>query len=234
MKNLGCNLVELKFASDDAAMTFSGYGAVFDNVDSYGDIIVKGAFRETLRDAKKSGNWPAMLSQHGGWGMGADDMTPIGIWTDMEEDDTGLKVSGKLAETARGKEAYALLKMTPRPAITGLSIGYIAKKFTVGTKPDEPRRKLEKVELMEVSLVTWPANDKARIGQVKSDECTERDLERLLMRDAGFSRSEAQVVINQGFKALKTMRDAGGGDDDSLIVDELRDHVSTIAAMRAK
>lgn len=208
----GCDL-EVKFAGDEAGMTFSGYGAVFDNVDSYGDVIVKGAFRDTLRDARKSGNWPAMLSQHGGWAIGADDLTPIGIWTNLEEDEKGLMVEGKLADTARGREAYALLKMQPRPAITGLSIGYIAKKFTVGTKPEEPRRKLEKVELMEISLVTWPANSKARVGQVKSGDVTERDVERLLMRDAGFSRSEAQVVINHGFKALKAKRDAGEGSE---------------------
>lgn len=205
--------LEVKLAEDQASMAFSGYGAVFDNVDSYGDVIAKGAFKETLRDAKKTGQWPAMLSQHGGWGIGADDLTPIGIWTELEEDEKGLRVEGKLADTARGREAYSLLKMQPRPAITGLSIGYIAKKYTVGTKPEEPRRKLEKVELMEISLVTWPANPKARIGQVKSSDLTERDIERLLMRDAGFTRSEAQVVINQGFKALKTKRDAGEGSE---------------------
>lgn len=208
MQRLSANLLELKLAQDetDQAMTFSGYGAVFGNLDAYGDVIVKGAFRDTLREAKKSGTWPAMLMQHGGWGMAADDMTPVGIWTDMEEDDVGLKVSGKLADTARGREVYGLLKMTPRPAISGMSIGYIAKEFVVGTKPDEPRRTLKKIELMEVSLVTFPANGKARVQAVKSG-LTIRDAEKCL-RDAGFSRSEAKAILASGFKASEDLRDA--------------------------
>lgn len=214
MQHLSANLLELKLAQDetDQAMTFSGYGAVFGNVDSYGDVIVKGAFKDTLSEAKKSGNWPAMLMQHGGWGMAADDMTPVGIWTDMEEDDIGLKVSGKLADTARGREVYGLLKMTPRPAITGMSIGYIAKEFVVGTKPDEPRRTLKKIELMEVSLVTFPANGKARVQAVKSG-LTIRDAERSL-RDAGFSRTEAKAILAQGFKASEDLRDAVDDADE--------------------
>ena len=62
-----------------------------------------------------------MLMQHGGWGIGADDMTPVGIWTSLAEDGIGLKVEGKLADTPRGREAYALLKMTPRPARGGVA-----------------------------------------------------------------------------------------------------------------
>ncbi|HQS59738.1 MAG: peptidase U35 [Gallionellales bacterium 35-53-114] len=202
-QHFNCNLIEVKFASSDETaageMIFSGYGAVFGNVDSYGDVIQKGAFKETLREAKKSGQWPVMLLQHGGWGM-ADEMMPPGIWLDMEEDDIGLKVQGKLADTDRGIEAYKLMKMTPRPAISGMSIGYIAKKFTVGTKPGEPRRLLEKIELMEVSLVTFPANGKARIQSVKSD-LTIRIAEQAL-RDAGFSRTEAKSILANGFKAV--------------------------------
>lgn len=165
--HLGCGLTELKFTgSDDKEMVFSGYGAVFGNIDSYGDVIQKGAFADTLRRAKSSGQWPAMLMQHGGL-LGAE-MTPVGIWTDMHEDDTGLFVEGKLAPTPRGSEAYQLLKMTPRPAISGLSIGYLAKEWSVRTRPDEPRRTLKAVDLIEVSLVTNPANPKARVTGVKA------------------------------------------------------------------
>ena len=64
-------LRDVKFAAADGAeaMTFKGYGAIFGNVDSYGDVIVQGAFKRTLRDAKRDNNLPAMLLQHGGWGM---------------------------------------------------------------------------------------------------------------------------------------------------------------------
>lgn len=209
-------LRELKLAPPDSNdMTFEGYGAVFGNVDSYGDVIQPGAFAESLAASAKSGVWPAMLLQHGGWGMGAEDMTPIGIWTSLSEDGIGLKVTGKLADTARGREAYALLKMEPRPAISGLSIGYIAKEWAQRSKPEEPRRTLKKVDLMEVSLVTFPANGKARISAVKALD-NERDLEAWLMRDAGLSRREAQIAISHGFKAALRLRDAAEPDAGEL------------------
>lgn len=214
MQNLTCNLRELKFAADEGAqaMSFTGYGAVFGNVDSYGDVIEAGAFSKFLADVK-AGNqpWPAMLSQHGGWQMSAEDMTPIGVWTDFAEDGHGLKVTGQLADTPRGLEMYKLMKMSPRPAIDGMSIGYIAKEWEPRSKPEDPKRKLKRIDLIEVSLVTRPANGKARVESVKND-WTERDFERLLTRDAGLSRSEALVVINQGFKSLIAMRDAGSAE----------------------
>ena len=214
MQNLTCTLRELKFAADDGAqaMSFTGYGAVFGNVDSYGDVIEAGAFSKFLADVK-AGNqpWPAMLSQHGGWQMSAEDMTPIGVWTDFAEDGHGLKVAGQLADTPRGLEMYKLMKMSPRPAIDGMSIGYIAKEWEPRSKPEDPKRKLKRIDLIEVSIVTRPANGKARVESVKND-WTERDFERLLTRDAGLSRSDALVVINQGFKSLIAMRDAGSSE----------------------
>jgi HK97 family phage prohead protease len=190
--------IERKDAADDTDMTFSGYGAVFGNVDSYGDVLVKGAFTETLRKSKRAGQWPAMLMQHGGMGFSAADMTPIGIWTDMHEDDTGLYVEGKLAPTARGLEAYQLLKMTPRPAISGLSIGYLAKEWSQRTRPEDPRRTLKAVELIEVSLVTSPANAKARVQAVKSID----DLKSLAeaedyLKSVGLSKSQATAFISR-------------------------------------
>jgi HK97 family phage prohead protease len=213
---------QIKFAEPDAGtdvteMRFTGYGAAFGNVDSYGDVIEPGAFANTLAEAQKSGQFPSMLMQHGGWGIGADDMTPIGVWDKLAEDGKGLLSEGVLAPIQRGKEAYALMKMAPRPAITGLSIGYIAKKFTVRSKPDEPRRRLHEVDLLEISLVTFPANGKARISSVKSagGEFTEREFEQL-MQDAGLSRKEARVVMSHGFRHLKAMQDAGSTELEEL------------------
>lgn len=220
MNHLNCNF---KFAQGADDGTFSGYGAVFGNVDSYGDVIAKGAFKDTLKSATKSGNWPAMLLQHGGgfFSASAEDMMPVGIWTDMSEDDKGLKVEGKLAlATRRGSETYALMKMEPRPAISGLSIGYRAVQDQVdygdGTKA--PRRTLKKVDLFECSIVTFPANDKALIDSVKGGMPTEREFEDYLVRDAGFSRSQAKTVISSGFKTLKNARDAGTSDVDLVEV----------------
>src|SRR5262249_28320020 len=68
-------LRELKFKAG-AARTFTGYGAVFDNIDSYGDAIQRGAFRQSLAAHKAAGTMPALLAQHGGFLSGAD-MMPI-------------------------------------------------------------------------------------------------------------------------------------------------------------
>ncbi len=192
--------------TDEGEMTFSGYGAVFGNVDSYGDVIAKGAFRDTLIKAKSSGQWPVMLSQHG---FSEGGSTPIGVWTEMREDDTGLWVEGKFAPTPRGKEAHELLKMKPRSAFNGLSIGFRAKEWAVRTQPDDPRRTLKAVDLLEVSLVTFPANSKARVLNVKS-EINPREIEDSL-REAGLSRADSVKAV----AVLKNMllRDEAGDTD---------------------
>lgn len=197
--------MEVKFASDKTGV-FSGYGAIFGNVDSYGDVIEKGAFKQTLRAWEDKGKYPPMLLQHGGgmFGGTADDLLPVGKWTSMEENSKGLKVEGELfaLNTERGQYLYEGLKAG---ALDGLSIGYRVKKFTQGTKPNEPRRKLEQIDLMELSIVTFPANDKSRVGSVKSD-FDARELEAML-REATLSRSDAVKAVATFRKWLQ--RDAG-------------------------
>lgn len=204
---------EVKVA-DDKEMSFTGYGAVFNNIDSYGDVIMPGAFQNSLAQLKSSGMQLPMLLNHGGIGLSADDMMPIGVWPGLAEDGVGLAVEGKLAKTQRAVESYELLKMG---AITGMSIGYIAKKFEARTRPEDPKRRLIEIDLKEVSLVTFPANGKARVSSVKSG-LTIRDAERAL-RDVGFSREEAKALVASGFNAVTPLRDAGGQTD---VVADLR------------
>lgn len=216
-----CGLIELKFAStDEKEMLFEGYGAVFGNVDNGGDMIVKSAFRDTIREAKATGSWPAMLSQHGGMGLSADDMTPIGIWVDMEEDEKGLFMKGKLAPTPRGTEMYTLMKMQPRPAISGLSIGYIPIKWKMRSTPEEPRRTLEQVKLVETSPVTFPMNPKARVQAAKGLHGIR--LAEQALRDAGFSAAEAKAIVAKGFTTQPHQRDVGGLGDLAAFARQLR------------
>lgn len=198
-------------ADGKTEMLFSGYGAVFGNIDAGGDIIEKGAFAENIQQFKDSGRWPAMLLQHGGT---ADYHMPPGVWTDIYEDDNGLFVEGKLAATQRGQDTYALLKMQPRPAISGLSIGYRTLEESYETQGKKSVRHLKKIELFEISLVTFPMNDAARIASVKAAEqiTTIREFENFL-RDAGFSGREAKAIAARGF-AQKTPRDVDEGDEE--------------------
>lgn len=182
--------------------TFKGYGSVFDEIDSYGDAIAAGAFKDTLRQWKaKRGKYPPMLLQHGGWGLTALDMVPLGKWDQMEEDDHGLFVEGHLLamDTETTKRVYAAME---EGVLDGLSIGYVAREVRFGEKPSEPARTLLSVDLWEVSVVTFPANDAARVGNVKASEMTERQFERFL-REAGFSHRDATIVASRGLKALR-------------------------------
>lgn len=178
--------LQIRAAGDDGSI--EGYGSVFGVRDDYDDVIAAGAFLASLNEHKAAGTMPAMLWQHN-----ADE--PIGVWTEMVEDASGLKVKGRLAlETARGKEAHALLKLG---ALNGLSIGFVSKQWSYDRDTDV--RTLTEVELWEVSLVTFPANGKARVTNVKGATDSidaPKDAERIL-RDAGFSKSEATAFVSR-------------------------------------
>lgn len=212
--------IEVKLASDDFhAKTgeFAGYGAIFGNLDSYGDVIAKGAFAKSLQEWDARGKLPPMLLQHGGVGL-ANDMLPVGQWTEMSETSRGLKVAGKLfaLATERGQYIYEGMKSG---VLDGLSIGYRARKFTRGTKPNEPMRTLEEIDLMEVSIVTFPANGKARVSAVKAAENvkTIREFEDFLRDVGGFSHAKAKAIAASGFKGHSEPRDEAGGELADLI-----------------
>ena len=176
---------EIKAVNADG--TVEGYGSVFGVRDNYDDVIAKGAFVQSLKGHKAAGTMPAMLWQH-------DADKPIGVWTEMVEDEKGLRIKGQLAmETVKGKEAHALLKMG---ALNGLSIGFMSKEWAYDR--DTEVRTLTAIDLWEVSLVTFPANEKARVTNVKSaDEmATPKDAEKAL-RDAGFSKSDATAFVSR-------------------------------------
>lgn len=221
--------IEVKLASDDVDAktgTFSGYGAVFGNIDARGDVIDRGAFKETLRDWEERGKLPPMLLQHGGgmFGGSPDGMLPVGKWATMEENSKGLKVEGQLfaLATERAQYIYAGLKSG---VLDGLSIGYSTKKAKLGTKPGEPARRLEAVSLWEVSIVTFPANGKARVTGVKSadDIKTIRDFETFLREVGKFSSAAAKAIASRGFKGSDP-RD----EDDAGIAALIRRNIATL------
>lgn len=160
-------------AVNDAKGEIEGYASLYGAEDSEADIVLPGAFDASLRQWNTLGRTPPLLWQH-------DPAQPIGVWTSIRSDARGLHVRGQLFvnEIARAAEAYALLR---RGALSGLSIGY---------RPEVARRDakrgvrlLEKVRLFEISLVTFPALDSARISSVKAeDECGHAELLAALRR----------------------------------------------------
>ena len=155
-ETLHTNITELRFA-DDTSGTISGYAAVFNGPpDSYGDVIAPGAFAASLTEHKAAGSRPLLLWQH-------DPTQPIGVWEEVREDAKGLAVTGRLVlETRAGAEAYALLRAG---ALSGLSIGFLTKKAE--TRPGGGRL-LKAADLIEISLVSRPAQSRARVTGVKA------------------------------------------------------------------
>lgn len=186
---------KVKAVSEDGL--FSGYGSVFGVIDSYKEIVVAGAFAESLKTRQ-----PSLLWQHRSG-------EPIGIYTGVKEDAVGLHVEGKLAlKTTRGAEAYELLKMG---AVSGLSIGFQVRDESYDRVSGI--NTLKALDLWEVSLVTFPANDAARVTGVKSIADIEnlKDAEAYLRDVGGFSKSQALGLVAR-IKAAQ-----GRSDSDVLI-----------------
>ena len=154
--------IEIKELSE--AGEFSAYGAVFGNEDSYGDVIQRGAFKKSLKAWRAQNKWPRMLWQH-------DATKPIGVYTSMGEDDHGLLIQGKFAlDTQQGAEAYNLLKIG---ALDGFSIGFTIPKN--GSIFQGDQRILKEIDLWEVSIVTFPANEMATLAEIKEGNITMSD-----------------------------------------------------------
>jgi HK97 family phage prohead protease len=181
---------------DSGSGEFYGYGSVFGNVDGHLDVVDSGAFDDAISNAKNYNIWPDMLLQHGMGNGAVEDQMPIGIWTDMSADHNGLMMQGKLAlDNSRGAAVYSLMKMQPRPALNGLSIGYVPTRWTnhaKGSKANGARRTLHSVKLFETSLVTSPSNKLARVYRVKSIREVEKDY-----REQGHSLSAAKRMARE-------------------------------------
>ncbi len=171
--------INVKSLSSDG--TFKGYASVFNKQDAHGDVVCHGAFLKTLVHWRLKGTFPKMLWQH-------NHDQVIGVWTYMIEDEKGLYVEGKLLlDVAKAREAYALLK---EKAIDRMSIGYVVKRKGRAFADNKDITYLQEVDLIEVSLVTFAANEEARVLSVKSaaddwrDDCKNGRKDRWSSRDA--------------------------------------------------
>ena len=179
---------EMKSSDINEDGTFEGYASVFDVEDSYKDVVRKGAFVRTLQE--RGADSIPMLWQHFGSQV-------IGDYTEMSEDDYGLRVKGRInLETKAGGEAFSTLKFNKK--LLGLSIGFMIRKAITDQKTGV--RDLLDVDLWEVSAVTFPANDKARISSVKEEniiivnERRTNQMEEVQIREAIQSAYEALKV----------------------------------------
>lgn len=207
-------LLEIKALKDSGE--FEGYGSTFGGEpDAYGDVIAAGAYADSLTAHKAKGTMPKLFWQHNAG-------EPIGKWLEAKEDDHGLLMRGKLnMDVQRGREAHALLKAGD---IDGLSIGYRIKEYSVDTETGVWT--LEKLDLIEVSVVSVGANEHAVVQNVKAakaahdlmerlkagDRLTEREFETWL-KGLGLSNSQAERAARVH---LKGQGEPAGAADDGL------------------
>jgi len=170
---------------------FTGYASVFGELDQQNEIVAAGAFARTLAKWRRQGRTPALLWMH-------DPTQPIGVWQSVHEDANGLYVEGRLAlRTQKGAEAYELLKLG---ALTGLSIGYRVVTSQIDAK--RKARVLTDVDLFEVSLVTFPANEAARVRDVKKRASVSKSKNRGNHASDSASLSDAAERLRQAARAL--------------------------------
>lgn len=207
--------VELDLKSLSDAGTFSGYGSVFSTADKVKDVVEPGAFEKSLKRWRDLGRAVPVLWQHK-----TDE--PIGTWEDLKEDNYGLLGSAALwlDDAPYARLAHKGMKTK---AITGLSIGYRVKH-------EEPDRKagtnrLIELDLVEISVVTNPAHDDARIDGVKALIESGRlpslkEFEEFLRDVGGFSRTQAKAIAGNGLTKLLDRCEADGekGDETSAIL----------------
>lgn len=190
-------------AEDEDKGVFVGYGSYFGNKDQGNDVVQSGAFAKSI--AKRGPKGIKMLYNH-------KQDEPIGVYKEINEDSKGLRVKGMLAlGTQRGKEVYELMKMG---AIDGLSIGYKVDQKGYDYEDNGKKRILKEVDLMEISAVTFPMNQRAKVRYVKG--LTIRDWERELRDVFDLSQREAKITAQAVVKALN-QRDVEEGSPEELL-----------------
>jgi len=207
--DLECEYKEIEAEEDGS---FEGYASVFNNKDLGNDVIKQGAFAKSIYDKKP--RQIKLLYQHK-----TDE--PIGVIDSLTEDKRGLKIKGRLAMgTQKGREVYELMKMG---ALDSMSIGYKLQPEDYKYSEKLKKRTITNLDLMEVSMVTFPMNPKAKITKVKLAEMSVREIEHYL-RDSGLmSTSVAKQSASILYKSFN--QDLGEQRD---VVDSMKHLIETI------
>jgi len=158
----------------DAPGTFEAIVAVFGNVDSYGDMIIKGAFADWITSCSTGGYAPPVWTHQ--WGT-----VPIGVTQEIAENDEGLYVKGRLFVDQAGGEDHEIARQVytamrahdpfGKAALREFSFAYDIVEMSEH-KDDEHGWywQLEKLDVIEYGPCLKGANDQTRLIGVKSDQ----------------------------------------------------------------
>lgn len=199
-KNISMGDIELKMLANGS---FSGYASTFGGVDSYGDTIMAGAYKGIIDEiGRGDSGMPKMFVNHRSWDI------PVGKYTYMEEDERGLFMTGEF--TKGNPQADMVKAAMQHGTLDGLSIGFMIGDYEMVEEDGKTMRLIKSVkELPEVSIVTYPADENARVDltSVKStlDNINNvRDLEDFLREVGGFSKTLAVATVSRS-KRLFTL-----------------------------
>ena len=188
MQKMECVISEVKM--DASTGEFTCYGNTKGNVDHALDMTMNGAYVESINAHKAAGTMPQMFWMHQSYDL------PVGVWLDMEEDEKGLKMRGRLSKTALGSDIEVLAK---DGALNMFSIGYWVEDESWNGAGGF--NELRKIHVTEVSWVTRACNEESVLLDIKSkmadgEQPTKRELEKLLREECGFSKRQANRIAN--------------------------------------
>ena len=181
-----------------------GYASTWTKTpDSYGDIVIKGAFTETLKKRKATGHPFPLCFNH-------DFDQIIGAVFEAEEDDYGLKIKASFLNTPAAQEKRELVK---EGIVWQFSFAYSvlgAEQPTEEEKRQGIYQKLTKLDLYEVSLVPVPANQTAIVTEVKNDEDVE-------VKAGKRNSAKDEALIRDAISALQALLDTAEdqGEDET-------------------
>ena len=198
-KDLRFNTFKIKEIKEDGDdLIIEGYGAAFNNIDSYGDVIRKGAFAKT---SKERGDRIAFCYQH-------DIRNPIGKIQEIKEDDFGLRVAVKVSNAEEEIKTKVREKI-----LQEMSIGYVVVNANSAVIDGADVFELTEIRLYEISLVTVAANEKARITSMKSEQGREDFIDEEIDRLVAVTRDQhlkfELLKLKADFKALLDVEPGG-------------------------
>ena len=176
-----------------------GYASTWTKTpDSYGDIVIKGAFKETLKKRKATGHPFPLCFNH-------DFDQIIGAVFEAEEDDYGLKIRASFLNTPAAQEKRELVK---EGIVWQFSFAYSVLGSEAPTEEEKKQgiwQKLTKLDLYEVSLVPVPANQTAIVTEIKNDDNAE-------VKAGRRNSAKDEELIRDAISALQALLDTADED----------------------
>ena len=171
--------------------TITGYASTWTREpDSYGDVVARGAFLESIEKIKAEGKVLPLLFNHDGGDLNAY----IGTVYNLEEDDHGLKFDASFDNTPEAQRARELA-MDGR--LAKFSFAYdVLDQGEVELEDGRKANELRKLNIHEVSLVLYPANPDTSVVSVKTAEVEEKSGRRNSAKDAEAIREA--ITLLQG------------------------------------